>query len=89
MSNLNSVHGKDEGSLDKAVKAINNAVEKVKKAECVGYLLLQNRSTFPRIVGSKGSGIERIKNESGVQSLTVSKSDIPLITFIGKYIQTI
>ncbi|TIB84727.1 beta and beta-prime subunits of DNA dependent RNA-polymerase [Wallemia mellicola] len=78
------IHGKDEGSLDKAVKAINNAVEKVKKAECVGYLLLQNRSTFPRIVGSKGSGIERIKNESGVQSLTVSKSDIPLITFIEK-----
>ena len=46
-------------------------------------MILQNRSTFPRIVGSKGSGIERIKNESGVQSLTVSKSDLPLITFIG------
>lgn len=78
-----TVTGKDDQSVNRAVKAIENALERVKKSEYIGYLILQNRTTFPRIVGSKGSGIERIKNESVVQSLTVSKSDLPLITFIG------
>lgn len=79
-----TVNGKDDQSVNRAVKAIENALDRVKRSEYIGYLVLQNRSTFPRIVGSKGSGIERIKNDSGVQSLTVSKSELPLITFIGK-----
>ncbi|TIB32483.1 hypothetical protein E3P84_02529 [Wallemia ichthyophaga] len=77
------INGKDDQSVNRAVKAIENALDRVKRSEYIGYLVLQNRSTFPRIVGSKGSGIERIKNDSGVQSLTVSKSELPLITFIG------
>ena len=80
-----TINGKDESSVNKTIEKINKLIEINSNTQFVGYLILQNRSTFPRIVGSKGSGIERVKNESGVQQLTVSKNDLPLITFIGEF----
>ena len=46
--------------MDKAKDAITEAIEKAKAATHVGFLTLPDRSSFPRIVGAKGSNIARL-----------------------------
>ncbi|WRT70206.1 uncharacterized protein IL334_007201 [Kwoniella shivajii] len=75
-----SVRGKEE-DLDKAVKVLEDAVEKAKSATHVGLLTGLPRSAFPRIIGSKGATISRIRAETGAD-VQVSKDD-DLITITG------
>ncbi|WWC72034.1 uncharacterized protein I206_105993 [Kwoniella pini CBS 10737] len=76
-----SVRAKEESDLEKAAGVLNDAVEKAKAANHVGLLTGLPRSAFPRIIGSKGSTISRIRAETGAD-VQVSKDD-DLITITG------
>ncbi|WWD03663.1 hypothetical protein V865_001718 [Kwoniella europaea PYCC6329] len=76
-----SVRAKEEQDLDRAVEVLEGALEKAKAATHVGLLTGLPRSAFPRIIGSKGSTISRIRVETGAD-VQVSKDD-DLITITG------
>jgi hypothetical protein len=72
---------KDQAGLDRALKLTNDAVEHAKNMGFVGYLTLPDRSLFPRIVGSKGSNVSRLRQQTGAD-ITVSR-ETSLIVIIG------
>lgn len=49
-----TLRAKDQTALDKAKSFIKTAIERAEKAAYVGFLIVSDRSIFPRIVGSKG-----------------------------------
>lgn len=55
-----TLKARDQPSIDKAKDAIREAIEKAKTATHVGFLMLPDRSSFPRIIGTKGSNIARL-----------------------------
>ncbi|WVR00176.1 hypothetical protein IAU59_007318 [Kwoniella sp. CBS 9459] len=75
-----TVRAKEE-DLDKAVAVLESALEKAKAATHVGLLTGLPRSAFPRIIGSKGATISRMRAETGAD-IQVSKDD-DLITITG------
>ncbi|KAF9820370.1 hypothetical protein IEO21_01379 [Rhodonia placenta] len=72
---------RDQESLDKALKLTQDAIEHAETMSHVGFLTLPDRSSFPRIVGGKGSNVARLRNETGAD-ITVSREDTT-ITIIG------
>jgi hypothetical protein len=60
-----TLRARDQANLDKAKSAIQEAVDKAKAATHVGFLTLPDRSSFPRIVGAKGSNIARLHAMTG------------------------
>ncbi|WVW86191.1 hypothetical protein I302_108232 [Kwoniella bestiolae CBS 10118] len=76
-----SVRAKEEADLERAVEVLEGALEKAKTATHLGLLTGLPRSAFPRIIGSKGSTISRIRVETGAD-VQVSKDD-DLITITG------
>ncbi|KAL0245626.1 hypothetical protein I308_104760 [Cryptococcus tetragattii IND107] len=74
------VRAKEE-DLDRAAKVLEQALEKAKQATHVGYLTGLPRSAFPRIIGSKGATISRMRLETGAD-IQVGKED-DLITITG------
>ncbi|RSH91859.1 hypothetical protein EHS25_009229 [Saitozyma podzolica] len=75
-----TVRAKEE-DLDKAIAVLEQALEKAKAATHVGLLTGLPRSAFPRIIGSKGATISRLRVETGAD-IQVSKDD-DLITITG------
>ncbi|KAF8520456.1 hypothetical protein BU17DRAFT_46843 [Hysterangium stoloniferum] len=76
-----TLRAKDQGALDKAKALITEAIEHAEKATHVGFLTLPDRSVFPRIVGTKGSNVTRLRQETGAE-ITVGREG-NLITIIG------
>lgn len=74
------VRAKEE-DLDKAVAVLDKAVQTAAAATHVGLLTGLPRSAFPRIIGSKGATISRLRAETGAD-ITVGKDD-DLITITG------
>ena len=60
-----SLKGRDQASIDKAKSTIQEAIDKAKAATHVGFLTLPDRSSFPRVVGAKGSNIARLHAMTG------------------------
>jgi hypothetical protein len=60
-----SLKGRDQASIDKAKSAIQEAIDKAKAVTHVGFLTLPDPSSFPRIVGAKGSNIARLHAMTG------------------------
>lgn len=77
-----TLKARDQEGLDKAQKLIADAVKHAEQMSHVGYLTLPDRSSFPRIVGSKGANVARLRQETGAD-ITVSREDTT-ITIIGK-----
>ncbi|CAL1707288.1 unnamed protein product [Somion occarium] len=69
---------RDQASLDRAIKLVQDAVEHAEKMTHVGFLTLPDRSSFPRIVGSKGANVARLRAESGAD-ITVSREDSTVV----------
>ncbi|KAI0321166.1 hypothetical protein OF83DRAFT_1168679 [Amylostereum chailletii] len=67
-----SLKARDEEGLEKAKKTIREAVERAEGMTHVGFLTLPDRTSFPRIVGSKGANIVRLHNQTGAD-ITVSR----------------
>ncbi|KAH9935324.1 uncharacterized protein B0H18DRAFT_975337 [Fomitopsis serialis] len=69
---------RDQASLDRALKLTQEAIEHAEKMSHVGFLTLPDRSSFPRIVGSKGANVARLRIESGAD-ITVSREDNTIV----------
>ncbi|KAL1412774.1 hypothetical protein Q8F55_000522 [Vanrija albida] len=78
---LNWVVRAKEEDLDKAVAVLDKAVKQAESASHVGLLTGLPRAAFPRIIGSKGATISRLRAETGTD-ITVGKEN-DLITITG------
>jgi len=76
-----TLRARDQAGLDRAVKLAQEALEHAEKMSHVGFLTMPDRSSFPRIVGTKGANVARLRNESGAD-ITVSRED-SIITIVG------
>ena len=73
-----TLKARDQAGLDRALKLIGDGLAHAEKMTHVGFLTLPDRSMFPRIVGSKGSNVARLRNESGAD-ITVSHEDSTIV----------
>jgi hypothetical protein len=78
-----NLKARDEASIDKAKSVIQDAIEKAKAATHVGFLTLPDQSSFPRIVGAKGSNIARLYEMTGA-SVHVGREN-GIITITGSF----
>ena len=72
---------RDQAGLDRAKKAVEDAIKVAEQASHVGFLTVSDRSAFPRIVGSKGANVARLRAETGAE-ITVGRDD-NIITLVG------
>lgn len=72
---LLSVRGRSEDSLVKAEKAIQKSVTDAQNVTHLGYLLVQDRTIFPRIVGKRGANLDKLRAESGGADINVGKEN--------------
>ena len=70
-----------EEDLDKAMGVLESAIDGLESATHVGLWTGLPRSAFPRIIGSKGATISRLRVETGAD-IQVGKED-DLITITG------
>jgi hypothetical protein len=73
-----TLKGRDAGALAKAKQAVEDAVQKASAMSHVGFLTLPDRTSFPRIVGSKGANIVRLHAETGAD-ITVSRENSTIV----------
>lgn len=78
-----TLKARDQTGLDRALKLVTEGLAHAEKMTHVGFLTLPDRSMFPRIVGSKGSNVARLRNESGAD-ITVSHEDSTIV-IVGSY----
>ncbi|KAF8070641.1 hypothetical protein FPV67DRAFT_1779960 [Lyophyllum atratum] len=64
--------------LERAQKLIQEAIEHAQRMSHVGFLTLPDRSVFPRIVGTKGANVARLRTETGAD-ITVSREDSTIV----------
>ncbi|KAJ7268787.1 hypothetical protein B0H12DRAFT_1200682 [Mycena haematopus] len=73
-----TLKAKDQAGLDRAEKQIKDAIEHAERMSHVGFLTLPDRTMFPRIVGSKGANVTRLRNETGAD-ITVSRENSTIV----------
>ncbi|KAJ7346831.1 hypothetical protein DFH08DRAFT_914794 [Mycena albidolilacea] len=73
-----TLKAKDQAGLDRAEKQIKDAIEHAERMSHVGFLTLPDRTLFPRIVGSKGANVARLRNETGAD-ITVSRENSTIV----------
>ena len=79
-----TLKARDQEGLDRAKAAVEEAIKAAERMSHVGFLTLPDRSVFPRIVGSKGSTVARLRNETGAD-ITVGRENNTIV-IIGKCI---
>lgn len=78
-----TLKGSDVAGLERAQSLIQEAIAQAAAMTCVGFLTLPDRSAFPRIVGSKGSNVARLRNETGAD-ITVGRDNSTIIIIGSK-----
>ena len=78
-----TLKAKDAAGLERAQDDIKAAIEQAEAMTHVGFLTLVDRSAFPKIVGSKGSNVARLRAETGAD-ITVGR-DNNTIVIIGAF----
>nr|GAT43004.1 predicted protein [Mycena chlorophos] len=73
-----TLKAKDQAGLDRAEKAVKDAIEHAAGMTHVGFLTLPDRSVFPRIVGTKGANVARLRSETGAD-ITVSRENSTIV----------
>jgi hypothetical protein len=73
-----TLKARDQAGLDKAKTAIQDAIAHAERMSHIGFLTLSDRSSFPRIVGAKGSNVARLRDETGAD-ITVSKENNTIV----------
>jgi len=73
-----TLKARDQAGLERAQKLIQEAIEQAASMSHVGFLTLSDRSSFPRIVGSKGANVARLRNETGAD-ITVSRENNTIV----------
>ena len=75
-----ALKGRNQEGIDKAKATITQAIENAQAATHVGFLTLPDRSSFPRIVGAKGSNIARLHDMTGAHILVGRENNTIIIT---------
>ena len=78
------LNGRDAESIEKAKALILEEIKEAEKATSIGFLTLPDRAAFPRIVGTKGANVSRLRAETGAD-ITVGR-DNNTIVLIGEFI---
>ena len=78
-----TLKARDEAGLDKAQQLVKEAIEHAEAMSHVGFLTMPDRSMFPRIVGSKGANVARLRAETGAD-ITVSRENNTIV-IVGVY----
>ncbi|KAF9568060.1 hypothetical protein CPC08DRAFT_746592 [Agrocybe pediades] len=78
-----TIKARDQAGLEKAEKLIKEAIDNAARLSHVGFLTLPDRSAFPRIVGSKGANVARLRNETGAD-ITVSRENSTIVIIGGE-----
>ena len=73
-----TVKARDQDGLERARQTIEEAIEHAKTMTHVGFLTMPDRSLFPRIVGSRGANVSRLRAETGAD-ITVSREDSSIV----------
>jgi hypothetical protein len=73
-----TLKARDQSDIDKAKDVIGEAIEKAKTATHVGFLVLPDRSSFPRIIGAKGSNIARLHRMTNA-NIDVGREDSTIV----------
>lgn len=73
-----TVKARDQDGLDRARQTIEEALEHAKTMTHVGFLTMPDRKLFPRIVGSRGANVSRLRAETGAD-ITVSREDSSIV----------
>jgi len=73
-----TVKARDQDGLDHARQTIEEALEHAKTMTHVGFLTMPDRKLFPRIVGSRGANVSRLRAETGAD-ITVSREDSSIV----------
>jgi hypothetical protein len=73
---------RDDSGLEQAQKLLKEAIEQAGNMSHVGFLTLPDRSVFPRIVGTKGANVARLRNETGAD-ITVSRENNTIVIIGG------
>ncbi|KAJ7217831.1 hypothetical protein GGX14DRAFT_598163 [Mycena pura] len=73
-----TLKAKDQAGLERAEKQIKDAIQHAEHMSHVGFLTLPDRTMFPRIVGSKGANVARLRNETGAD-ITVSRENSTIV----------
>ncbi|KAF5380454.1 hypothetical protein D9615_004595 [Tricholomella constricta] len=73
-----TLKARDQAGLGRAQNMIQEAIANAQRMSHVGFLTLPDRSVFPRIVGSKGANVARLRNETGAD-ITVSREDSTIV----------
>ncbi|KAI5121582.1 hypothetical protein M0805_000761 [Coniferiporia weirii] len=76
-----TLKARDDAGMEKAKKLIAEAIQQAEGSSLVGFLTLPDRAAFPRIVGSKGANVSRLRAETGAD-ITVSREN-NTITIVG------
>ena len=73
-----TLKARDQAGLGRAQKLIKEAIDHAERMSHVGFLTLTDRSMFPRIVGSKGANVARLRHETGAD-ITVSRENNTIV----------
>jgi KH domain len=73
-----TLKARDQAGLGRAHKIIKEAMDHAERMSHVGFLTLSDRSMFPRIVGTKGANVARLRNETGAD-ITVSRENSTIV----------
>lgn len=73
-----TLNARDQAGLARAHKLIKEAIDHAERMSHVGFLTLSDRSMFPRIVGSKGANVARLRHETGAD-ITVSRENNTIV----------
>jgi hypothetical protein len=73
-----TLKARDQAGLERAKDMIQDAIRRAEGMSHVGFLTLPDRSLFPRIVGSKGANVTRLRTETGAD-ITVSREDTTIV----------
>jgi len=69
---------RDQAGLERAEGLVQEAINHAATLTHVGLLTLPDRSLFPKIVGSKGANVARLRNETGAD-ITVSRENSTIV----------
>ena len=77
-----TLKARDEAALERAQNSIKEAIEHAMSMSHVGFLTLPDRSVFPRIVGSKGANVARLRTQTGAD-ITVGRDNNTIVIIGG------
>jgi hypothetical protein len=69
---------RDQPALERAEQLLNEAISHAQGATHIGYLTLSDRTVFPRIVGTKGANVARLRAETEAE-ITVGRDDNTIV----------